>query len=531
MSINHESSQSLLQQPALSGYPRLAEDAQAWLEALDGEPLANAVNLSLQNLSSLNRESLPGTARLTILEAFLGPYRDMAKRSRQVRDRSRGTIKGLRPINQVAHELALSYHLIVRNILDDLGGERGARLPGAEADLLATALERAIRFTGELILDYLARYLPPRDQAWYAIQQLYLHAEQQALSARAVPSPNDGPRTTIRRTFKRIVLTSLANPYQLTHGALWHIHDHLETRPDWLDLAQLLTPASLSAPQKPGEPPSYLIDLGADRGPRPLIEGESEGLRASQHRLLDVRPLTATVRRHIASEHTGMAAGAPAPDPEQPDVGQLLRHAVLAWERAQRRKQTRHAREGWIEAIFGFERINAYIHAQIERYRTHSGSVENRRLACRLVNESRGGLCLELPADEHAELAVGQLLLASPTGQFHSGEVLIVGAIRWLNDLGDSGYRFGIETLGHLALPVTLSPDDAPDQPTDALLILSSSEDMEGILVSPPQLYRSGRSLHVAGPLPERADQRTRVIATENVEVAADHVRFRYAIE
>lgn len=504
------------------------------LEALAGRASMEVIDGCIERIATDNRATLDCTARTESLEGFATAYTALVQRFWSVARRGRAvssdeeTVRGR--LRDLVQELIVGYNLVINDRLQqDAVPDRSG---------LTRSVERCVRFLGLLVVDSYGRYQAPADRVWYGLHRFFLFAEQQGIQDLEVSRPGSVIPSSILQTYKRILLVALADPYRLAPGDIWVVYQQLDYSRSWVDRCRI-------GDQPTGEESSgFVLDLGSDDRAKPLLPEEKAFLKTKQNRLVDLHDFVDAIEEslmdrelsHEGSEATGSAErqgsnpGVTIPERGIDDrVGQsALRRALHSWRRSAQRQYPRQPREDWVELIMGFRGVQNYVD-ELEQpsngreLRSRSAYRRGRRFF-QLIDESSGGLGFHAPKSRMGEsIHVGQTVLRTSESSFNERSPVRLGVIRWLNELGDDGVRFGLELFGDQVTSVQIHPSDASvAEPIVGVYARFSIVDEEGgVVVSSPGVYSPSRHLVL-----ERRNQRWTVYATRLLSATMDQELF-----
>jgi hypothetical protein len=228
-------------------------EAETWLASL---PLADSVQAAqqvYQALFTLNRMSLEANDRLVLMELYRKPVAAVASGLQP--HFARLTLPLKPRLKQLADflcqlhmEMANGYKHVLKAGLDESDPW--------ENDAFLLAVERSIRYLGEVLLRSYQMYMPAPPGVWKEIHGFYRYTEQhdQAHRLLAIVGLDEG--TTVARAYFQAVLLGLCGPYQLPQNECHQVNAFLAR---WAGKAEIS-----SAIQAINPVGRFLIDFEAD---------------------------------------------------------------------------------------------------------------------------------------------------------------------------------------------------------------------------------------------------------------------------
>ncbi len=505
--------------PGLEVRPVFVEE---WVESL---PYANPVALLeqlLERLRRTNRAPIKPQQRLALLETFLVPYLFLL----DVREKS-GPIHGIAAFERhradteaarrIAAEMALGYKTVVSE-----GGRRRALWGGQRERRLA--VQRSILFLSLVLLHSYDEYLPIPGEVWPELHALARYAEALGIAEQRVCEAAQRPELaeSCAALYRRILLTSLLDPYHLAYGDVWHAYRLLAGHAE----AARITP--------PGDPDRlagrFVIDPRSHHHPRPLARVRGE--LAAGSLILDAGPVSERLHRAPAAR-----------DAEEARVrAAMLRAYALPPSRHAPRERT----EGRVRLTTGVSSLHHFLggasaaldegggrptesgadlpaemldEPTIEEASAHSYTAE----FWELIDKGPGGVGVIKRIRPNIAIGVGELIGIQIPAAGHGERDWLVGAVRWLSIAQAGEYQAGVQLLARSAEPIALLDPERP-APIPALALPRLEASPEVTLVTPPGVYREGASLTLL-----RDGARIEISARRLVERAKGYERFGFA--
>lgn len=380
---------------------------------------------------------------------------------------------------------------------------------------LATALHRALYYTGRVMLEHYRVHRELPEGIWLELHNLYRMAEVRGIALEPVEDnlENDQRKTSCAAGYCAVLLIELANPYGHT------LHD-LNLIQRW---AFLWGPLLGILPAAGQASPAYLIEPKQDRPLHQPAPGKAPG---GESRQLDTHRLAQEIQH--ALHQLGLRV-----TPSQLSLGEetishvsrLLGGLAGPWTlNASPRRFRRFDTVGGAKVVTGFGNIFSFINGsevrQSDTYRPSSRKDLNQLLTFRerlepgemptvkaqsafpidvwdVLNHSANGFRIRR-GNAGERLTFGQLMAIRP----HDGERYLLGQSTWLMEERDGGLVAGVETLPGLpqGVGVRLSQDDGPNpEGYEVAFLLPAVPAIraEASLVLPAGMYKASHILDV----------------------------------
>lgn len=330
--------------------------AQAWLESLPLADSGESAREIYQALYTLNRQDIEPARRLELMDLYVVPVTTVVSGLQAGLQRVAFPLSPRRRqladfIRQLYSEMAAGYKCTLRDLVK-------ARFLWGRRQHYPHVSQRAMAFLGELLLRAYQVYLPAPAGVWKDIHELYRFAETgEWLDTPVAPMPGEGESPlTMRETYHRILMMTLARPYQMPQGECLLVHRYLARR---------VSRVRIGADLKTDNPAAcFLIDLNADGPPVPMPREAppDEGSRRLLSALELVRHTHALVSRlnkgevPNTSEIGFEALGTIAHD--------VLQRLMRAWGFSARRQHARLKRKGNVSLCAGLGAVHFFINDQ-----------------------------------------------------------------------------------------------------------------------------------------------------------------------
>lgn len=234
-------------------------EARAWLAEL---PLADSVQAAqqiYQALFTLNRMPLKAEDRLVLMELYRKPVAAVAD---GLQSHFALLALPLKPrqkkladfLCQLHMEMAFGFKHVLKAGLDESNPW--------ESDAFLLALERAIRYLGEVQLRSYQVYMPAPAGVWKEIHGFYRYAEQHGQAHRLLVIDGLEEGTSITRAYLQAVMLGLCGPYQLPQNECHQVNAFLA---HWGQKVEII--AAIDTVNPVGH---FLVDYEADHPAAPF---------------------------------------------------------------------------------------------------------------------------------------------------------------------------------------------------------------------------------------------------------------------
>ena len=477
-----------------------------WIDRLPMANIGATTRLLFEALTDLNQQDIPAQQRFKALEMLRKPVQFVTDHMKkhfvgQPLPLAAKNLKVARLSREITHSLATGYKVLVMEQLAGIGR--------SDRKLLVTAIHRATKLLGSVLLKAYQVYESYPDSVWLEIHSLYRYAEANDLHNTPVADEFARGRkgSTIADAYKQMLLLALACPYRLRQGEAEQIYQALEL---WAPFAEL---------QRVGENGTALFstNLDTDQPPSYLVLREA-GANRSTCRALNTVRLADQVRRALAATRNSDSRSAV-------NIGaHTLRHLMLVWGVMPKRRYARVKDSADVVVSVGLSAIHYFVSGEAafnnapdaaefcppandsRRAGTVAGSARftarevksgrgqlpdvwemnyrmedevaptsielavaraaagppidtsHRAQNWKMVNVSAGGYCLLWDNPEATRAQVGELLgirEECDPDTFHWR----LGVIRWLKCADRPGLELGVQMLSPGAVAISACPD------------------------------------------------------------------------
>ncbi len=265
-----------------------------WVDAL---PMANIGETSRQVFKTIvefNRIEIPSLSRIKSAELLREPIAYISNNlQKYFYDASFPLTAKNRKIAVLNRELYTELSLAYKNYISAvLSGHAGK----VDRKLLIIAMHRALRYLSMMITQSLMIYDPVPADVWREIHQLYAFAESKGMQNQPVRERDDaGQASSIAQLYKQILLFSISSPYRMRQREIREIMHALD---GWCRITRLepVTNTTTSDCQ-------FITRLASDSPPlhHTLVEPEEE----EHCRMLDTHDLVASLQDALANTPDG----------------------------------------------------------------------------------------------------------------------------------------------------------------------------------------------------------------------------------
>lgn len=498
---------------------------EEWIEAL---PFANPdvmVRNLLDTVSQLNRSPLKPTARLALMELYAQPYhylKDLQEKHGASRTAAAFEKHRLESdaIRRIAGEMAYGYKIVVATSI-------GKKSIFGKNKELTVALQRAVLFLAFALMHSYDEYLPSPVHLWGELLELYSYAKQGDLENQSIAgnTRHDGFQSTIANTYKRILLTSLVDPFHLAQGDIWRVFTQMGR---WADAARLIDFAEVDKATG-----FFVVDPGKEGGPSPYADATARGV-SELCQLLDANPVIQRIQEALKKEEV-----------TEPSEKFLLGRIARSLGIPPKRHAPRESTGGHVRLTSGITTLHHYLGggngaAASEPEAPEAPADEGIEIGddiggallvsgpsyqtegWNLVNKGPGGVGILRHSRPAISIGVGELIGISYAAETSPDELWSVGVVRWLTIADAGDYYLGIQILSERAQAITVRSEF--DGGERAALALPRVAEVKGAtLLTPKGCYAKGGTFVV-----ETGAETLRVRVGSLVETADTYDRFSY---
>ena len=410
-------------------------EVHSWLDDLPYMDLRRAARMASEQLRLMNRQIIPTSARLSILDAFLHSHHRLLDALPQRLSSKDDTPQQIKRLTQ---DIGFGYKIIAQ----ELAGKSGSRLLNNRN--LAAALNGSLYNLGIQLRHYYERHQKAPRSIWDECLMLYRFARAYGLEHKRKAFP-DNQEYDIEESFLLIALLRITDPYRLSPGMVPTLTTYFRKH---VQLCRLVPEQSLDEHLIPLEPAEEL---------------------AINVLYLDPAGLNEQVSADIATlEKTGqtVAIGLPAEIPPA-TLLRTLQQLVELWKNAHSRVSERQEAQAAIELVTGIDASYCFVNQgrcfdptmylkpgyedEID-LANPAHALEGHREAptpfsCYSLNRSDGGLSIRYRGIQQPHPVAGQLIAIHRPGS-RSGKGWVIGVCRWLvKAADDAGFDLGLQYL------------------------------------------------------------------------------------
>ena len=451
--------------PVISGkgtqiYGKTPKELAEEVLSLPFDDIPCALTIARKKLESLNRIDIDGAQRAIATEPFNVAYGRIAtyyqsffgssKFSRTIDDNE------FSELGRLTQELSFAYKHILRSFLV---------LPKHDKEKAQFAY-MAMFYIGQSMMQSYDQYTWFSPQLWRELHDLYAYSERKGYLSQERYDPIDPQYSqTISETYAQICATALADPYHLKPGENWVVYHYIR---NWANHIDVLPPINQLSGKN-----CFCINVNSALRPFPL--GTQELTENADLRWLSLKKLQDVVGLH----RDQLEAGHP---PHALGLGdflakdralKLLETLSVKWEKAVNRLEDRREIHEKLQIIWGISDIFQYLNPE---YRREAMLRNNKKqdlhtTICITENVSANGVCLNLPAQSHEDLSVGQMaLILKKTPQ---GVQSRLGSVCWTAKSGKM-VKIGMRLVVGKPKAIQIKPESDQLQERGGILLVAA---------------------------------------------------------
>jgi len=470
------------------------KQVDAWLLRLPLSNPSEAAEELADYLTTLNRAKLSHDARVKIVERLYPVIEDVAGSLReQYGSVSLPLLAKQRKNAGLAQRLYLEIADCYKTLILEWLGQRIHLFGGNPVPHYLQRILLALQAVLEV--SYETHETCPHG-IWVDLHQTYNYAMRNGL--KEVVPEGSKYMLSLEQIYLATLLMALADPYHFPQSELAWAKDIIAR---YSNQAHLF-PAEESAQGSAG---LFLIEVNTDAPPRPLAR-EPHPMNPRWELLLNTTDLAkhlALLSSHLRGQEDIEKLGLPEAA-RDPAYVSMLRRLKLTWGASlQRMAQRRRHQDGReFEVGFGLKAVHQLISPVVASDAIHYGSGGNdplpMRVACKVVNDSMGGLAL------HHSGAGVQIRVGDVVGLRQGNSTWSIGLIRWFRVPAAGDLFFGVQLLAPQADAVQLRRIDNGRQWPGLMLLPNPVTRQVPMLLSLPSAFspevlaevRSGQGMH-----------------------------------
>ncbi|MCF6236699.1 MAG: hypothetical protein L3J70_10075 [Gammaproteobacteria bacterium] len=497
--------------PSLIEYPDFDFDThplkvEQWIAELPLSNTGETARLIFNTLTKLNRHPIPIKNRVKILEIFRPVVSCLLKTIHKHFFSSTTPITAKNKtvahlVRSLQEEMANGYKIV---IMDSLNPENSYPDPKIQT----MVAHRALYYLGGMLFTSYQVYMPPPAGVWRDTHQVFHFSEQFNLFHNTVnDTENDlTPWSSILDAYKKIALFALADPYHLSQYDMKKLRTTLSL---WASSCQL-TQYSDSFSQSD----TILINPDGDLPPSKKVQLDEK--QTVRYRSLDTTEALHKIRRDLSRTSEKKII---RQKNQSRLSSSLLTHLLNAWSPAIKQRSARKNREATLNGAFGLDAVHYFVNGNKNSFARNSETNEKNSLFhstrftvsnvtpkgvtnldsinlwelnhphpvntelddkellptnidqlpkltsedhqayytdhCIVMNESAGGLCVQLPKESPPLIHIGELLCLQDA--LKQTDNWVVGVVRWIKNSKDEIVKIGVQLLSPSAEAVALS--------------------------------------------------------------------------
>lgn len=359
--------------PGRQDFSLRPKKVDAWLDSLPKANLGETARRIYQVLNETSQLQYPFAERFRFLEQmrelvqyatdsmrkhFLGMTFPLPEKNRQIASATREIYKAMATGYKIAIEDMTRAHTLFQ-----------------DKKLLTTLLQRALFYTGRDLLTAYQIYTPSSPHTWQELNRLYAYAEMRKLHKTAVSDYQHHvtDKTTPSAEYLRLVLLTLASPYQLRQGEIYKIYTAVERWTRQLELRQL------SLREEPDTRSRFLVNLDKNAPPRPTAYSVIREEHQNAYRLLDTEILIRQLRKEIRNSEEVVSTTLTSVDLGRPDLSHdLMRRLLVAWGTEAKRGFPRSPKHESVEVTIGLSATHRFLNHMARRQGSGKDLFEHR---------------------------------------------------------------------------------------------------------------------------------------------------------
>jgi hypothetical protein len=527
-------------QSSLSFCEATPRDLKRWIATLPKANLGETARLLYQAIGELNQLLTPSDNRLQLLE-LLRPEVYYVCKNLERHFLSQAIVLDERPrkvanlCQALQNHLAVGYKQIIVRVVSRYSKDR--------ANLLTTALQRALHCLKGPLIRASQLYCPVPDGLWLELHQIYLIAHQYQLQNIAVPDnlANHTRTLSVQQTYVVALLLGCSRCNQMRQLNIGRLAEVLEP---WSALVKLQSPAEASSlfavAQSLDSPPRYKSLFAEEQLPNLLG--------------INPLPLANALKSYLdlpAEQRSQSTLWVP-----HGFTLDLLQHLAAAWGDVSERTFQRTAGQGSLTLCIGMSALHYYLGGKksfsemlklpavsnaakfstqfaksqasdswsiafdAEPDATANGALPYEEIQyhppeedggdplsnaqqsfpthpLNVINHSPGGYCLAWPKDVPSQLQAGEMV-GIQDGPDQGWSIAVV---RWIRQVKGGGTQMGIELVAPHAQPCGLQLNRAGDQNPPYLRGLLLPEvraiDQPATVLAPRLPFQEGQNVKI----------------------------------
>ncbi len=416
-----------------------------WLKRLPYGNMAKTLPSIRQSISGFNRTSVSLSNRLNNLALYDRSYQLVANYYRPKsfhKDKRQAKVSREEKMEfyLLTQEMAYGYKLLALE-MDKIKGPCQAQ---------ANILNLTIYYLSLVMMSHYDVYAPTPSNIWREIHSILNYAVYHNLIENKLPpSAPSGCLQTIEKTYLRITLIALINPYHLNQGQHWPIWKYLSY---WVKVVELSDDIRDYA-----EEFTFIAELEGDQSPK-VKDISVEQVDLSNTLLLLSKDLIIQIKKQLVQLKSEGKPPLPGFGSEvNASRAKLLLEAMYDhWQGSNKRILPRANKPQKLSLVAGLKNIHADI-SQSDLFfgkKAHSTSLSTIS-RWHQINTCTGGLCINT-STLVKNISVGQLIAIQKESPQDEYLLWKLAVIRWLQSNRQQGTTLGIEWLAGEIQPVEI---------------------------------------------------------------------------
>lgn len=440
-----------------------------------------ALTLARQKLKTINRFFLQGAKREAACEPFNYAFNKFIDYYRSFHHAARFSRQpgsaDLSEMSQFTQELAFSYKLAFLDYYEN----------NKKHNDIARTLYTAMYYLGQSMLQSYEQNFWQSPRLWQEVHCLYRIAEEAGYLGQEIPSVAPTPRPlTIEGLYTQILLTALADPYQMQQGSHWLVYDYAGR---WAHEAHLLKAKDIRTL-------SYGFALRLDASKPPLSIRKLPSQEHPHLRFL----VTETLLKKMDDQMTALKSGQPlrVTGLKEGTLNrnlwiETLNHLTKHWGEKPQRSVKRELQSEMPEqctVVWGLQEIHKMLNPQARQ----QAKILNKPLALKhrvtasKTNESLNGIGLTFEEKSLEQMQIGQLI--AWIKKVNGKSVFEMGTVQWVATSHKNTLQCGIKKIPHKPKAVEVFGDK--DQNQDRPCLLINKPDSSNELIVPNLFLKMG---------------------------------------
>lgn len=440
-----------------------------WLEQLSENDSDKIISAILSNLILLNHSDISSTKRLTLLDIYRRPIRQLIfhRNLNSIQSEQSSPAAFSKSINNLSllfDEFIIAYKIIV-NELYQSGAE-----PSSNSYYLIT-IGRLAELTSLAILHSYRHYRSAPSGAMQDLHQLFLYCEASNTLDKTVEIKGVTLDKPFSHFYHQIILTAISDPFSLEKYDVFRLFHLMENMADKIEITAL-SKDNIKASNTLLLASNFYFSCISDCPPLALSLISHEDRAHPQARLISTYPLLPLINDMITTKKGGIL-----------DM-QLLQKIIPQFKASYHRKYSRIPTAGY-HSVNIANGINA-IHKAL------NNSDYSSLPQWQLCNKSDDGVMAKINSGLHLQLNIGDFI-----GIFSADSPPMLFILRWLHYYNDK-VIIGLEISTKSPQAVTLTPNDGAADIKCLLTIDDKESTEEKMLISSKGVFSERRIFEIS---------------------------------